>query len=666
MSLGEQTTSLDVTRTPSRIVPLAELDTVNWQDLLSHEVVLTSGTLPSDASVNATLFTWVVSPSAFKSNTQKSIIMHLSEMFIHWHGTICFKLILTIPYFVATKIVFAYSPPPVPVENLSAATLAGLQNSVILNPVNNSEVVLRVPFISTQNWATTTGHTGSIAAKLLAPIVSSMQLAGGLPWTLMVSADISDFKFRYILPPPIGEAEPGTSNPQRGPTLGDATIARSMSTSGYTSSRTSKEWPLVRQSQAAPSVRYETLLLIPRSRVEFVMQKVRGQYPGSTSPSQVSQMFDIPAFTYNSYDVTSLPHPTTLYPYLDQNFIVSVGGHWFPDSENIVSPVAFNVAQEANTLWFQVPQSALNVLDKVKPGLFIVFMLDDTPQGSTTQAVYTYEGVFSNPNGTYWHGFRATQAFNLQLTTYSRAAVSWLGNQSNVTLINSFLRQIDDCPPEVTHMALYTTMPPELAAAFNEWLTTADNTSPPARALHYSISFSPNQSTLAFNQGRFSQPALEGKGIVWRLFKFFKGDETKWWAWLVKGLDIIVDALIGAFLGRASQPYVVPIGAGSGFRVEAVGDYDKDLISAYTERIPLEVISRIDTPRLVSVLAELQAPLRRHLRSKSRLAPKIRELQSVSSPQRMTSRSASARYRAKHPSPRKSFFRKSKSPKNTM
>lgn len=658
MSLGEQITSLDVTRTPSRIVPLAELDSVNWQDILSHEVVLTSGTLSSSAQVNTSLFTWVVSPSSFKSATQKSIIMHLSEMFVHWHGTICFKLVLTIPYFVATKIVFAYSPPPVPVENLSAATLAGLQNSVILNPVNNYEVVLKVPFISTQNWATTTGHTGSIAAKLLAPIVSSMQLAGGLPWTLMVSADTSDFKFRYIIPPPIGDNEPGTSNPQRGPTLGDATLARSMSSSsGFSTSRAIPEWPLIRQPQAAPSIQYETLLLIPRSRVEFVMQKVRGQYPGASTPSQVSQMFDIPSFTYNSYDLTTLPSPYVLYPYLDQTFQMGRGGHWFPDQASATQPVAFITSADANLIWFQVPQTALTVLDKLRPKLFAVFMLDDQPQGNMSQALFTYEGYYSNANGTHWHGYRAATQYEYTWGQYSRAAVSWMGTQSNVDLINSYLRQVDECPPEVTHMALYTTMPPELAATFNEWLTTADNTSPPARALHYSISFSPNQSTLAFNKGRFSPPAIEGRGIVWRLFKFFKGDETKWWAWLVKGLDIVVDALIGAFLGRANQPYVVPIGPGSGFRVEAVGDYDRELISSYSERVPLEVIPRMDTPRLVSVLSELYYE-KSTRRQQSRSPHRIRELMSKSLSRSM-SRKNSPSYMAKHPPSRRSFFRPS-------
>lgn len=658
---------LDTTNHPAKIVKTAQEDVVSWYDILTHETVIDQGVLSKDAQRGSTLFSRVLSPSTLQSKYHKSIIKHLSEMFAHWHGTIVLKLVTTLPYFVSTKIVFAYSPTGPNLDNLSPGALAGLQNSVILNPTTANQVILPVPFVVTGNWAPVSGSSGRVIAKLLEPLVFSMDFTGGLPWTLLVSADPNDFAFRYIIPPPAEDdgADSGTSSPTTGPTLSDRTLARSMSTrSGAPRTRNVPDWPLVQQPVAAPSIRYESMLLVPRSRVEYVMQKVRGQFPSVEGATNfVADMFDIPAFTYSSYSPLSLPHPSSLYPYLSQTFLLwSSGTGWYPQPA-VASPCQWRVVSDAILLWLQVPETAYGVLDNLTPTLYFQAISHSKPVLATADKFdYLFVEKHQSSDGRYWHGFKRAPdtavAPALGMTLMRCAMTAWSGVRGRAEYICDLLRQIDDCPPEVTHLALYTTMPPELAGAFNSWLTTSDNQSPPAKALCYSIAFSPNQSALAFNGGRFDGER-NTKGVVWRLFKLFKGDETKWWAWLVKGLDVVVDALIGAFLGRATVSYIVPIGEGSGFRVEAVGDYDKTAITQYDGGLALEHIPQTPSLTLLEAFTEFPAPslsTRRFKKHSSKSHPATPQPSAPSTPSPMVSRSASRVHRARHPSSKKRFF----------
>lgn len=658
------TVPLQVTNHPSQIVRTAQEDVVSWRELLSHETVLEQGVLSKDAQRGSTLFSRPLNLSSLQSKYHKSIIKHLSEMFVFWHGSIVLKLVTTLPYFVSTKIVFAYAPNGPNLDNLSPGALAGLQNSVILNPTSSAEVVLTVPFVVAGNWAPVNGASGRIIAKLLEPLVFSMDFSGGLPWTLLVSADPNDFAFRYIVPPPAEDdnADSGISSPAAGPTLSDRTLARSMSTRAEGPRvRVGSDWPLIQQPIAAPSITYETLMLVPRSRVEYVMQKVRGQFPTVEGATEfIADMFDIPTFTYSSYTPVSLPSPHSVYPYLTQIFILNAQtGTWFPHPQ-YKGPVQVCITAQATIMWLTVPPAAKTVFDALRPTLFIRPIPRDDPSKQLTDGVrWRFEGSHTSADNRSWHGFRVEDEHSVKFArgTYliSCAMAAWKQIDGRADYICGLLRQIDDCPPEVTHLALYTTMPPELAGTFNSWLTTSDNTAPPLEALKYSIAFSPNQSQLAFDGGRFSEPSTQ-KGVIWRLFKLFKGDETKWWAWLVRGLDVVVDALIGAFLGRSSVAYVVPIGDGSGFRVEAFGDYDREAISSYDGNVALEFIPQQPAETLIAGYSKT-LDKRRH---KLHLAFPHSDTSRTRSPPAdvsgLVSRSASRTYRAKHPSSRRKWF----------
>lgn len=618
MALKPETADLDTTSIPVPIEKFASLDVLSWSDILSHKTVLEQGVLEGNAPRNTLLFSLLCSPRLLQSATHKTIIKHLAEMFAHWHGTLIFELVVSIPYFVATKIAFAFVPETNDADTWPASTLAGFQNSTVFNPTDQSAVILRVPFISAANWEPTNASTGQIVAKLLDPIVSSLDLSGGIPWTLFVSADPTDFSFRYVAPPLLQsfDATPGIKDE---PTLTDLTLARSMSTAPMNQlARATQSWPLVQQVSTNTRNQYETMMLIPRSRVEFVIQKIRGQFPTGLLPSScVLNMFDVPSSSLSSYTNVTPPPPDTLYPYLTQPFLVatgsSIGDVGIP--LNSPAPVQILVHNTHIDLHFMVSSHAQHVLDSSPPNMWFNYygMIDGTKKWN---AMGKFRFVQSaEVNGRFYHSYKDAGyvqgsdkfAYVSNLSSIEACVCSWAS--SNIispqsSYVIDCLNQIESCPSTVTHLALYTNMPPSLASTFTSWLVTSDNTSPPAEALSYSISFSPNQSALAFNGGRYSEYDTS-RGIVWRLFKLFKGDETKWWAWLVKGLDIVVDALIGAFLGRAGSPYVVPIGLGSGFRAEAVGAYSDAQISS-VDPVPLEYIPPKKAISLVRFAAESQ------------------------------------------------------------
>lgn len=632
MALSPVDTQLGVTSHPADIQKLAGLDVLNWAEILSHKTVLLQGTLPSSAGRDTLLFSQSLSPRSLHSQTQKTAINHLAEMFAQWHGDLVFEFVVSIPYFVATKIVVAFVPDSANVDDWPAAVLAGLQNSVICNPANQSSVSLTVPFISTSNWLPTNTGTGVIAAKLLDPLVSSFELSGGLPWTLIVSADPSSFSFRYIAPPPLQSFDGSGTVPTDQPTLADMTLARSMSTTGFkTEMRAREMWPLVQQPTTNVNIQYESMMLVPRSRVEYVMQKVRGQFPTSGFPDDcIANMFDSPATSLGGYSTFIRAPVTSLYPFLSQAFLMSMTkSSTSPSPSSNSAP--FQVVQFTDGVgfnktsfhyWLEVPETAFGVLSAAAPSLWLTVFAAKINGGSSWYAPAKLDYVGNLQQGNrYWHQFRLDTSgdsvdvfpFNPDATIAYNAMAVWASHTRAQSAVISALQQIESCPSTVTHLAIYTTMPPDLASTFNQWLITADNTPPPAAAIKYTLSFSPNQSALAYNAGRFTDGPQQ-RGLIWKLFKLFKGDETKWWAWLVKGLDIVVDALIGAFVGRASVPYVVPIGRDSGFRVEAVGAYDEALISS-AESSVLEYIPPAPSVNLVEHLrvAELRAQRDRSL-----------------------------------------------------
>lgn len=678
-TINETLVPMNVTKGPSHSSQHADLDVTRWSAILSHPVVLLQGTLASTATRGTILFTFPTSPRSLKSEKQKSILCHLSEMFTQWNGTLVFELVFTLPIFVTTKVIFSFVPWPYQAANFTPSMLAGLQNSAIANPANESKIVLRVPFISSTNWLGTADRTGEICAALLEPLVFSMDFKGHIPWTLFVSADPSDFNFRYIMPPLLEILVPDS---QTGVVdFSDTVMAVNCST-GYVSmeeARSLTSNALVQPRAASTARTLESLMMIPRARVEFVMQKVRGQFPAGTFGTQViCTMFDVPPCSFSSYVPEGLT-PFDVYPFANAKHSVAVHMWSEVSASNIQCPTQYlgwphvelieKVLSGGDSgvikgLCLRVTQQQYEA--KMVPlGAQMDFAPHGFASGATGPIRFSLSKYFST-DGFYYHCWLSTTSSVRRSTgtiVHPGMLMCWVRDPP-VERICEYLRQIDSAPAEVTHLALYTTLPPEQAATLCNWLTTQDNTSPPSFILSHSIAFSTCQAPLSFNESRLALPST--RGIVWRLFKLFRGDETKWYAWLVKALDVVVDALIGAFLGRADSSQVVPIGRGSPLRLVPCGPYDAALVSAHTEKVALEPIVPQPGESLVTISARILRDFERphhFLRHRSKTPqtdPTLSSDNQTAPPSRRNNR-----WKAKHPSSSSSkrrSFRASKTP----
>lgn len=659
IALVPTTVPFPVPSAESHIVEHAQLDVNRWRSILSHKVVLEQGMILATASRGDVLFRIDLSPLMLKTRRTKSIVCHLAEMFSAWNGTLVFELVMTIPIFVVTKIVMAYLPQPRIADEFSVEELAGLQNSLVVNPQNAHSAILRCPFIADGNWLSTTRSTGTLVAALLENLVFSMEFnQGGIPWTLFVAADPNDFNFRYLIPPSTSVAP--DSGQDGVPSVLDTMTALVSSTSNNHTVRAAGDAPLVRPSTASMGRVLNTMMLIPRTRVEYVMQKVRGQFSDGGNPTVIADMFDCPFNTLSTYESNGIT-PDAVYPYINRKIHV----HFFESDaddpgfpNNYEDPVVCARSGAKMTSIFLVvsPDQAGKFASYYgKLRAYIAVPGYDTWYGATSgsKAIPVFVLKREISRGSRWYHQWNNQTSGMSGPGYNGAGgvrdgllMSFVPS-TNVDTIVAALRAVDDAPQEVTHLALYTTLPSDQAKVLTEWLITADNTSPPLFCEYNSISFSCNQAPLAYANSRLvDEPS--SRGIVWRLFKLFHGDETKWWAWLVRGLDIVVDFLIGNFLGRDATQ-VVDISADSGFRWEAVGPFKPELVKP-TSRVrlpqiamPREQFQTVQQASLAIDVGDNPDPTPQFTRSATSKSP-------VS---RMKSRS----HQARHPS-KKHWFRK--------
>lgn len=667
--------NLHVTKAPSHILEHASLDVARWYNILAHPTVLAQGTIEKNADRNDTLIVQSTAPSQLASQTHKSLIKHLSECFYQWNGTLEFEFIATIPMFVAIKLVMAFVPTISNAASLDASTLAGMQNAVVCSAQNSYKVTLRVPFISGSNWIPCTLATGSLIIKLMERPVFSQELSGPLPWTLFVRADPTDFNFRYITPPPQPTKVTSVTD-NSGITQADHAYATNTSTrkSGQRTLRTARDLALVRQPSAWTSNYYQSMMLVPRSRIEFVMQKVRGQYPALASQPNsvyaVRNMFDVPSFSLSTYSLDDLPPIHCIFPFLFNSFAYYVGyvGNDLMNTQGC--PLYIYVYERMpHSLFLQLPVNHSVDIELLKDKR-VYF---EVAKPNVRQlALWKFTNI-TRPqrlNGTsvtleyiqlYYVSGAQENSYTSGLYWTESAVIQWspIDAQPDANKILASLREVDQAPPEVTHLALYTTMPPELATTFCNWLTTSDNTSPPLACLSYSISFSPAQNALSWNDGRLLDSSEQAtRGIVWKLFKLFKGNENAWWAWLVRALDLVVDCLIGAFVGRADQSAVVDIAPGSGYYVEPMGTYDSSKLETPTSTSSLTSYPNPALPSLTSTFAAAEMPEKHSLFRRRSRANSISEisLETITPPKDAEppapSRRRSPRWQARHPAHR--------------
>lgn len=197
------------------IVKQARLLATDFEEAMAMESHLTTVNLPLNVRPRTLVWSVDVCPANLVSqregttDLQHTRISHLSQVFSQWCGAIRFRFYFTKAIFQQLKMLLVYTPGRLgrDVAKLQVESLANMHTRVIINPDNESEGIITVPFISTKNWHYMTEPTGCLSLWTLTPIIRSMDSVGDLPVLIFCNAsDVGDgLRFRYVTDPLLGE-----------------------------------------------------------------------------------------------------------------------------------------------------------------------------------------------------------------------------------------------------------------------------------------------------------------------------------------------------------------------------------------------------------------------------------------------------------------------------
>lgn len=358
------------------IVPTARLDAATLEELLTHETVLKTGVVKADAQLDTLVLAQRVGPRFLVGTGLKSRIAHLAELFQQWQGELRFRIYFTKSVFQQLKIVLAFVPTSDSNEpKYSALQLRGFHNSVVLNPSNDSEVVIPVPFISGLNWLPTTSATGWLVAKVFQPMVVTQATNTDIPWTLCVSANTNTFTFRYILPAPaISVANDPSSLPNQNAALDDTPsrgVVQSYARACSAVIQPERSRVLIQTPLACPLTATDrelrTCVMFPLSKIDNVFNALGGKIDFGWSPKEnwtALLALQGPAVSFSGTSHTQLPRRELYYPNLVPTFPVAHYWNKDPDWSSGNSIKVKTVYTSANnivsrygqTVWIRVPE----------------------------------------------------------------------------------------------------------------------------------------------------------------------------------------------------------------------------------------------------------------------------------------------------------------------
>lgn len=580
-----ETAPLGVTQGDTPIVYNAQLDTISLVDVLSHRSTLETGEIVPSAQANHLLFSIPVCPSSLSSSSHQSYICFLSQIFSQWSGEIAFELMVTKPSFVQFKIVMAFIPTGLAVPTTAAALLA-FHNSVVLDPLSATSSLLNVPFISTGNWLASNQSTGVLVARLLDPVVASLELNRAIPYTLLVSATPRKFSMRYLHPPPLNSNQPD-QQPAGSTSQLDNVTALSNSVTIDASQTRSAGSPLIVQT-TSPEVFYASQILIPRSRVPNLIKRLQGSYqeiPGEFSTSDILTCFAPPTITSLDYR-PSLLSPAYLYPAALRTIVTREG----EPNRKTIAPCFCDKA--THTMWLLSPCGRQPELE---------LLAGNRGNDEHVLSFSPVRVIMTDNTGLWYHEWVVIEAHKPSFDQFVQAflvsprnlLLSFRLPQPSLQALRTYLENrclaINTAPPEVTHLALYTNLALDDALNLASFLSSSTSMPPPPFISAAILSFSASQSPLIFADNRLA-PRDPTRGLIWKLFTIFgKKHVNKPWAWIIKGLDKVVDFIVGLILGRSDDALAVDIGPDSGHRWEARGEYTGSLPSTdmlYLDELP--------------------------------------------------------------------------------
>jgi len=167
--------------------------------ILNHETVLTQFSFMPSTSIGTVLHSQEISPSKMVNGDYPSRVSYLSEFYKFWRGSFKFRFIFTKTILQQCKILAVFVP-----GNTSASTPPTIDESyfwshkIVINPANETEWTLDIPFISTRPYLETSESTGMLYMILFQPLVNSSGADTAITGTMFVAANLDMHEFKVL------------------------------------------------------------------------------------------------------------------------------------------------------------------------------------------------------------------------------------------------------------------------------------------------------------------------------------------------------------------------------------------------------------------------------------------------------------------------------------
>jgi hypothetical protein len=208
---GMDTVKLSTPMTTGRIQPTV---TQAMSDVLKHETTITYVSVAPSATRGTLLYSTPIDPSQFYTGTSPSRVSWVSKLYRFWRGDIKFRFVFTKTILQQTKVLAVFVPYASATDPAPSPDNAFFySHKVLMNPANETEWTLTVPFVSDRMFHTMGQPTGMLYVLLFQNLVVSNDTASDIYFSIFVAGDSLEFH-EYVQLPPIAGANmisPGNS-----------------------------------------------------------------------------------------------------------------------------------------------------------------------------------------------------------------------------------------------------------------------------------------------------------------------------------------------------------------------------------------------------------------------------------------------------------------------
>lgn len=170
-------------------------------DVMKHETVLFAGSISPTTSVGTVVYQTPIDPSQFYSGSNPSRVTWMSKLYRFWTGDLTFRFVFTKTILQQLKLLAVFVPgasasDPAPTPQQAYY----YRHKVLMNPANEMEWSLNVPFVSTKPHHFMGEPTGMLYVMLFQPMAVSNNDASNISIEIFVAGMSLRFHEFVLLP----------------------------------------------------------------------------------------------------------------------------------------------------------------------------------------------------------------------------------------------------------------------------------------------------------------------------------------------------------------------------------------------------------------------------------------------------------------------------------